>query len=1384
MKQILHSYQLRLTNLSQGNRALRLMKLSKRQDIDLKSLGGLEDHSAEDMLQRLIQGKNVSLLRKLDPRFAPVNVADRRLNRIYRQARLLFEETGSYDLFLGYPFVEGQFIDGTYTRCPVLLFPIELKRDLKGKPRWELIFQKDEPILFNKTFFLAYEQFQQVRLKSEFWEEEFEPGKDWLEWLNELYQKIKEYELEVNFNPRLFDRQLEPFEDLNKIDLKRFRPGVLSFRSQAVLGIFPQSDSALLQDYEALSREPDRFPLQQWLEGTARPTHSPTKVPVYKEEERFFVTDLDQSQEAALLAVKGGQSLVIHGPPGTGKSQVIVNLMADAMAHGKKVLLVSQKRAALDVVHQRLKGLALGQFAVLVHDYRHDRKPIFQQLKHQIDRLEAFQKDLQDLSLTKLDHDFKLFSRQLDQYARKYEELHQALIESRRCGYRAHELYQRLAQGFQPWPELKEVAPQLTQEQWVYLSRKLERLLNYRDLLDESHAWHQRLSFHRWQASDLSRLSDLLPSWKAMVLDWHQAYQTLAPKLSSRLLDSQLNQERIEAFERADRSLQKHQLREGMEQLNLEGLSGEKALEQLQQWEKLIQQLANRSLLHDGHWKYLADLERHQEAYESWVKKPLRWLTLPFHQARWFFRKLAKTEGLNWEPSTFTQLSADLAPMRSLRRRYGKFHDHAFWADFPLLENQANKEAWLEHKKEAAKAYADIRGLSFFKKIKPRFEKGKFLQKRWQESLRWIDQLKQFNQSRQHPAHPWQGWLHPQQIAHFEAVVKEKNIPDSFHQYYQDLEESLKQDFFDLRDLDKLIHSLTPEESKAVRGLADRWIESGSTQDFIDQVEKSLLLYWLEECEAQSPILQEVSSRAWAGELKQFEEILADRQKLVATLVQHRLKERMAEIVRYNRLKNPITYREIHHQVSKKRRLWSMRKLIAQTWNQGLDRLAPCWLASPESAAALFPLEADFFDLVIFDEASQCLVERALPIALRAKQCVVAGDAQQLRPFDLYRVRYEDSEEDFVENEKALEVESLLDLAQLSLPEVKLHWHYRSENQALINYSNHAFYEGRLEFLPYARPDRSYHPALEWVSVNGTWENNQNLIEAQAVVSAIEKLTALQPAPTLGVVTFNYRQQQLISDLIDQRLEWLAQHHEAGYAQLWAALNRKAADEWQGVFVKNIENVQGDERELILFSLGYGPDPSGKLSMNFGLLNQEGGENRLNVAITRAKKKVLVFSSFQPHQLEVAQSVHAGPKHFKNYLSYVQAYSHGETQLLEQSGFSTASINPEVSKDTFLADAVSQRLEQRGLFIERNLGASGYRLDLAIKLKAEDSHYALGIEVEGPAYFQGKSAKEREIYRPRTLKRRGWKVYRVWARNWWRNPEKEIGNIMKLLEKK
>ena len=252
---------------------------------------------------------------------------------------------------------------------------MRLVRNLQTRPRWKLEVIDDEPIVFNKTFFLAYEQFQQVRLKPEFWEEEIDKGNDWREWVNNLYQKIKEYEIEVNFNSKLFELNLERFPRLSSGNAEAFSRWETHF--SAASGSWYFSSIGFFSCFRItfrLSRNFENYPLQNLftIEGEAPPKILPEEAWVsslthhlkggidgnyIREEDRYFVTPVDQSQEAALLKIKAGKSLVIHGPPGTGKSQVIVNIIADAMAHGKKVLVVSQKRAALDVVYKRLEAL-------------------------------------------------------------------------------------------------------------------------------------------------------------------------------------------------------------------------------------------------------------------------------------------------------------------------------------------------------------------------------------------------------------------------------------------------------------------------------------------------------------------------------------------------------------------------------------------------------------------------------------------------------------------------------------------------------------------------------------------------------------------------------------------------------------------------------------------------------------------------------------------------------------------------------------------------------------------------------------------------------------------------------------------------------------------
>ena len=397
---------------------------------------------------------------------------------------------------------------------------------------------------------------------------------------------------------------------------------------------------------------------------------------------------------------------------------------------------------------------------------------------------------------------------------------------------------------------------------------------------------------------------------------------------------------------------------------------------------------------------------------------------------------------------------------------------------------------------------------------------------------------------------------------------------------------------------------------------------------------------------------------------------------------------------------------------------------------------------------------------------------------------MIAGDDKQLQPFDLYNVKVETSEEAFAENEMAMEVESVLDLARNVYPACNLNWHYRSREEELIQFSNHLFYDGRLNVMPSAQADRAFQPPLEFVPVEGLWHQNQNVAEATKVLELIEAYVMHPAQPTIGVVTFNHPQMELIKDLLEQRLQVLLNAGESVLrSRLQQAMERGEGEERQGIFVKNIENVQGDERDVIIFSVGYAHNAEGKLMANFGLLNQKGGENRLNVAVSRARRKVVVACSFDPSMLEVAHAQNEGPRMLKRYLAYVQGVSAGQgIGALKALGVGSSEGAGTSVGRAALADLVAGRLTALGLKVERDIGDTGFKVDLAI-VDAQGS-YVLGIECEGDMYFGGKSSKEREVYRQQLLEARGWRIYRVWARSYFLNPKKVETEILGELERK
>lgn len=461
------------------------------------------------------------------------------------------------------------------------------------------------------------------------------------------------------------------------------------------------------------------------------------------------------------------------------------------------------------------------------------------------------------------------------------------------------------------------------------------------------------------------------------------------------------------------------------------------------------------------------------------------------------------------------------------------------------------------------------------------------------------------------------------------------------------------------------------------------------------------------------------------------------------------------------------------------KRKWSVNKFIKK-FDFELFKSVKIWLLTPEVVSEIIPLQTGIFDLVVFDEASQMYVEKGVPSILRAKKVIIAGDHKQLRPSNLGAGRIEMDLDELPEDTEvnaALEEESLLDLARFKYKDVLLNFHYRSKYEELIAFSNYAFYNGRLYVSPNAIPPS--RPPIEVHKMkNAIWANRTNMEEAKYIVEMLKHFFAERTEnETVGIITFNSNQRDLIDDLIDEECA----KNPSFASAIRNELTRKNNGEDIGLFVKNIESVQGDERDVIIFSIGYAQNENGKLIRNFGWLNQKGGENRLNVAISRAKKKVHVVTSFEPAELHVDDTKNDGPRILKKYLEYAFAVSAGDKESAKEilcSLCENEAPNQDASFDGDFESQVYDALKGVGYAIDVKVGIGGYTIDLAIK---KNGKYILGIECDGRLYHESKSARERDYHRQKYLESRGWKIHRVWSINWWKDPQKEIEKIIAIV---
>lgn len=1322
---LLKTYLKRLTNLSSRNKSLLLSRLPAEQFLDLHDTDFLLGKSSFDLVNQLIQGKSrIPLCDVQDPRFDRVNIISKKLRKITRTERFIEEERGSRDLYVGYPFVRGKFADGSVVHAPLLFFPVTLRLD---REQWCLFSRTEDAVALNRSFALAYAHFNEAKIPDEVLEKSFEDfPKDPLAFRTALYEWLKETPFRLNFNQKLFEDTLQPFEALKSSDLHSLeKNGELKLYPELVLGIFPQAGSYLVPDYNLLLQEAAQQELILPLfSAQDRSDHTEEeriekgtlpKVPPLREEQILTPLPVDLSQENVIRLVKQGESVVVQGPPGTGKSQLIVNLMADFAAQGKRVLLVCQKRAALDVVYQRLQTLGLAPFAALIHDFRNDRAELNHQLATQIEKVEEYKNLNYSLDAVVLEREFTKESRLIDQTVAELEAFRTALFDESESGLSVKELYLS-SDPEGPRVELRSYYRSFPLHESDDYRRRLLSYATYHQRIDPDHSWHERKSFASYNLSDLRCIEELLSTWPGFLEKQSERFF----KLTQQPFDTDLLREKSEIRERVEQVV---------------SLVPAAAIFQL------FQGYLNTCF---APAERLALVRQIVDALEGWqtdgvgVEGTLTGAELNSFRAQ--LVKAIDAKGTSLQGQWWEWFGKEKAAVSRVAKANGL---STRWEDLRKLEAQLNNrlelEHWLENSLLSVNS-ADLEALlPFYERHLAYFQRAeraadavlRISKKPWYPVLAACalraTSVQEFTNVFQEIADWLRIWESKEaEMLTFLLESQWEHLllePESFS---QSLRQEVGTDFDSLVEMDKLATAFSPAEQAVTTLVLSSATGTDSPVEAVSIFDNSLRLAWIEHIEDKFPVLRAVSSLKMHTWEQQLQDGIIRKQSLSRDITLLKLREATYTNVETNRLGNRTTYRELYHQTTKKRNIWPIRKVLEEHSDEVFS-LIPCWMASPEAVSTLFPMQAGLFDLVIFDEASQCYAEYGLPAAYRGRQIVVTGDSKQLPPNDLYRVRFEeDSEEEGTP--VALEVESLLDLAAQSLTQRQLTGHYRSSSLDLIDFSNQHFYKNTLRLLPDFKQVNDAEPGIHYLHVDGVWENNTNPIEAERVLKLVRELG--EGTLSVGIVTFNVHQQQWIQEVLEQE-------------------NVTA----KGLFVKNIENVQGDERDVIIFSTAYAPDVRGKLSMQFGSLNMQGGENRLNVAVTRARQRVYVVTSLWPDQLRTEQTANAGPKLLKAYLKYALEVSEGRYRPQPIPNQSYRSL-------WLLKDRI----------IQKN-GAYHKELPFAdLTLRPADTYEGL-LLTDDDLYFGSLSAKEPHAYLPIILQNKNWPFRRVYSREFWRGKE-------------
>jgi hypothetical protein len=1158
---------------------------------------------------------------------------------------------------------------------------------------------------------------------------------------------------------------------------------------RVTLGNFKYRKMALVRDYSDLLQTGSRNGAFDAVFSLAPREVQPPTPPPPALEERFHVMPCDPTQAAAIGLARAGASYVVQGPPGTGKSQTITNLIADYVARGKRVLFVCEKRAAIDVVHARLRQQGLQSLCCLIHDSQVDKKAFIEDLKQTYEGLLA----------------------ERPGSARAWRTRRAELVEALRRELVPLERFDRA---------MRTASPTAGVPLRTVLERAAELLAERPPL---SAAQREALpGYAEWTscAETLSRLAPAIAHLRPDGVFARHPLHLLAPAV----IRLERTREHADAL-LADAREALVALISALEESG--GLArGELTLDDalaLVDWAAHVEWLSQRDLL--GLLDERSQARQRFELSRREVAAAQRALATARQETGHWTRKLSPgevTDALAQATALEGRWSSVLRPSfwrlgRLLRSRY-RFSRHAAaprWSEVlaALADEYAADDALAEAERAARVRLSVEEPLH---EIAERLEVARAAVERLPRSHRPL-----------HEAAVRTGARGEAIAALAEAVAPARRLRDGLGEVLIDfaalpldvLEESLSEAKEALGDLPaalgalELVARLPPRLATAIRTLplTLREIEAAVAGHCVDQILGSDLALHQFDAATRERHLQQIEklSRTWqeanAGAvLERAREIFLEHLRLSSLPPSQLTLEQKQVEATYRRGR-----RDLEHELGKAGRHRSIRDLVAGDSGPVVFDLKPVWLMSPLSVSDTLPLRPDAFDVVIFDEASQIPLESAVPSIFRAPQAIVVGDEMQLPPTDFFSARAPDHEEDgdtvLSEDGRRFEYDlsanSFLDHAAKNLPARMLGWHYRSRSESLIAFSNWAFYQGRLLTVPENRPasagqdeivarspgdgdanaGRVLDRPMAFHLVEGAvYEHRRNRAEAEYVAHLVRGLLAAPERRSIGIVAFSEAQQ----GEIESALQALARQDRRFAERLEAEQSREEGGQFVGLLVRNLENIQGDERDVVILSVCYGPAPDGKVRMSFGPINQSGGGRRLNVAFSRARHHMCVVSSIRHGQ--VTSEHNDGASCLRSYLRYAEAASAGDSAgarrvLHELAAWRDLEEKPEAKHDAVVTQ-IAAALTQRGYEVELGVGLSHFRCDLATRRRGE-AGYRLGILVDTEAHYRQDDLFERDLLRPGLLRAFGWQVAHVLASDWYRDRRAVLGRLVRLLER-